>query len=157
VYKNSIEDLTANLEFVKKVVVDNISFSYISNSKIHRFGLFANQNINKGTILGILDGQIMSWNHYDNLVQSLKASFGKYQNYIFMEWNALSSTTLLVRPFRTKYSYINHSYEPNIIIKYNPIRIETIKDIKIHEEFVLDYTKEPLRKEYLDGHGKTYL
>lgn len=54
-------------------------------------------------------------------------NLGKYQNYIFMEWNALSCDTLLARAFRMKYSYINHCNAPNVEIKYNPIRIETLK------------------------------
>lgn len=151
------EDVTKKLDFVQKVVIDNILFSYIDKSNIHGLGLFADRNLHSGTILGVLDGQIMNWNSYDELSNYLKESFGKYQNYIFMEWNAIDSKTLLVRPFRTKYSYINHSYEPNLEIKYNPIRIETIKDIKKNEEFVLNYKNEPLKDEYLEGYGRTYL
>lgn len=150
-------DITKNLDFVKKVVVDNISFSYISESNIHGFGLFSNKDIDSNTILGILDGQIINWDKYDDLSDYLKSSFGKFQNYIFMEWNALNLTTLLVRPFRTKYSYINHSYEPNVEVKYNPLRIETIKKIKKDEEILINYKNEPLKEDYLEGYGKTFL
>jgi len=156
-----IEDVennkTKDLDFVKKVVIDNISFSYISNSKIHGFGLFADSNIQKNTILGILDGQIMDWNNYDNLSDFLKNEFNIYKNYIFMEWNALNNKTLLVRPFRTKYSYINHSENPNVTIKYNPIRIETIRKITKDEEILINYKNEPLKGDYLEGYGKSFL
>lgn len=74
-----------------------------------------------------------------------------------MEWNALNKHTLLVRPLRTKYSYINHSRTPNTEILYNPIRVVATKDINPQDELTLDYRKEALPKEYLDGHGKTYL
>jgi len=154
---NKIGDITKDLEFIKKVVIDNINSSYIAESDIHGFGLYTNICIKEKTILCILDGQIMSWNSYDELSNYLKSKLGKYQNYIFMEWNALDSKTLLVRPFRTKYSYINHSIKPNLEIKYNPIRIETIRYIKSDEEFTLNYNNEPLSDKYLDGHGKTYL
>lgn len=150
-------DFTTDIEFVRKVTLDNLLFSYISESKIHGFGLFAEKDIRCGSILGVLDGQVIEWDEYDRLSSMLKDSFGAYKNYIFMEWNAIDARTLLVRPFRTKYSYINHSYSPNVAIAYNPIRIITIKDIVKNEELVLDYTKEPLRDEYISGHGKTYL
>lgn len=150
-------DVTTNIEFMRKFTVDNISFSSIKESNIHGFGLFATNNIIKSTIIGNLDGQVMNWDFYDNVVNELKESSGRFKNYIFMEWNALNNNTLLVRPFRTRYSLINHSKIPNLEIKYNPIRIVALKDIKENDEFTLDYSKEPLRKEYLEGHGKTYL
>ena len=148
-------DVTKNIDFINETVIDNINFTYISESKIHGFGLFANKNLDSGTILCFLDGQVMSWDHYDEIAKSI--NLGKYQNYIFMEWNALSNKTLLVRAFRTKYSYINHSSVPNVEIKYNPIRIETIKQINKNDEIVIDYNKEPLKKEYLDDKEKGFL
>lgn len=138
-------------------IIDNISFSEIRKSKIHGLGLFATTSIKKDTILGMLDGQVMDWDHYNKLAGKIKEDLAKYKDYIFMEWNALDSKTLLVRPFRTKYSYINHSKKPNLEIKYNPMRVVAIKNIEETNEFTLDYTKEPLSQEYLDGHGKTYL
>ena len=150
-------DITQDLNFVREFTIDNILFSYIDNSNIHGFGLFASEEIVPKTILGILDGQVMQWDKYDALSHYLKNKMDEFQNYIFMEWNALDTETLLVRPFRTKYSYINHSYEPNIKIQYNPIRIEAIKKIQKDEELLLNYTNEPLRSDYMEGHGKTYL
>ena len=46
---------------------------------------------------------------------------------------------------------------PNVEIKYNPIRIETIKQINKNDEIVIDYNKEPLKKEYLDDKEKGFL
>ncbi|MDU2009698.1 SET domain-containing protein-lysine N-methyltransferase [Campylobacter concisus] len=148
-------DVTKNIDFINETIINNINFTYIAESKIHGFGLFANKNLDSGTILCFLDGQVMSWDHYDEIAKSI--NLGKYQNYIFMEWNALSNKTLLVRAFRTKYSYINHSSVPNVEIKYNPIRIETIKQINKNDEIVIDYNKEPLKKEYLDDKEKGFL
>lgn len=150
-------DITRDIDFVKSVVVDNILFSDIKPSLIHGFGLFATQSISKGSIIGLLDGQLMSWEHYEHIENKIKNDMGMYENYIFMEWNAIDEDTLLVRPLRTKYSYINHSYKPNLEIKYNPMRIVAIEEIKKNDEFTLDYSKEPLRKEYRQGHGATYL
>ncbi len=153
----SKKDITKDLDFVKKVVIDNFLYSYIAKSSIHGFGLFAKQNINKGSILSILDGQIIDWDKYDQIKLNIKSYIESYENYFFMEWNALDAKTLLVRPFRTKYSYINHSYNPNLIIKYNPIRIESIVDIRKNDELFLNYKLEPLRKKYINGHGRTFL
>lgn len=150
-------DITRDLDFVREYTLDNISFSKIDNSCIHGFGLFATEKILRSHILGTLDGQVVDWNQYELISRKLENDIGSYKNFIFTEWNALDKSTLLVRPLRTKYSFINHSYEPNLEIKYNPIRVVAIKDILKGEEFTLDYTKEPLRREYLEGHGKTYL
>ena len=97
----------------------------------------------------------MDWNHYEKLRKII--NLGEYQDYIFMEWNALDPKTLLVRAFRTKYSYINHSSVPNVEIKYSPIRIEVIKNIDEHEEIVIDYSKEPLSEEYKADKEKSFI
>ena len=136
-------DVTKDLEFVRNSVIDNIPFTKIDKSNIHGFGLFAKKDFKIGEILCILDGQIMNWDFYDELRK--KIDLKEYQNYIFMEWNALSQDTLLVRAFRTKYSYINHSKTPNIAIKYDPIRIEVVQAIRNNEEILIDYSKEPLK------------
>jgi len=146
-----------DLHFVRRIIIDNIKFSCIDVSPIHGFGLFAEADITRGTVLGFLDGQVMAWDAYDALAAELKESMGNYKDYVFMEWNALDTRTLLVRPFRTKYSYINHSPEPNLELIYDPIRVAAKSDIKKGEELLLDYSKEPLKEEYLEGHGKTYL
>lgn len=148
-------DVTKELKFVKESVIDNIPFTEINKSNVHGFGLFAKKNFKIGEIICILDGQIMDWDFYDGLCK--KIDLKEYQNYIFMEWNALSQNTLLVRAFRTKYSYINHSKTPNVAIKYNPIRIEVIQDIKNNEEIFIDYSKEPLKQNYLQDQEKQFL
>ena len=148
-------DVTKDLEFVRNSVIDNILFTEISKSNIHGFGLFAKKDFKIGEIICILDGQTMDWDFYDELCR--KIDLKEYQNYIFMEWNALSQDTLLVRAFRTKYSYINHSKTPNVALKYNPLRIETIRNIKNNEEILIDYSKEPLKQSYLQDQEKQFL
>lgn len=148
-------DVTKDLEFVRNSVIDNIPFTEINKSNIHGFGLFAKKEFKIGEIICILDGQIINGDFYDGLCK--KIDLKEYQNYIFMEWNALSQDTLLVRAFRTKYSYINHSKTPNVAIKYNPIRIEVIQDIKNNEEILIDYSKEPLKQNYLQDQEKQFL
>ena len=144
--------------FIKKNTINNIKQGYIAPSEIHGFGLFAKVNIDKNDILCVLDGQILSWEKYHNIQNNVSHLIkSPYEQYIFMEWNALDEDTLLVRPFRTKYSYINHSRSPNIKIIHYPLRIVAISDIKLDEEIIIDYREEPLNYEYIKNHGSMYL
>ncbi len=144
------------MENIPDNIIDNISHAEIRPSSIHGFGLFATEPISAGTILGVLDGQVIDWDEYDLICSSLSLPKQVKQN-IFMEWNALSESVLLVRPLRTKYSFINHSRTPNVHLEYHPLRVVVSRDLQEGEELLLDYRCEPLRAEYLDGHGKTYL
>ncbi len=145
-------------QFLQKNIIDNIPQGYIAHSEIHGYGLFAKVDIYKGDILCILDGQIISWDIYQTLVDSLKNKVHKpYEQYFFMEWNALDETTLLVRTLRTKYSYINHDRNPNVQLKKYPLKIIAIRDIQKGTEITLDYRCEPLNPDYLKTHGATYL
>jgi hypothetical protein len=74
-----------------------------------------------------------------------------------MECNKLDLETYLVRPYRTKYSYINHSFSPNTVLKKYPLRLISLKKIHVGEEITLDYTQEELSQEYLSSKNKDYL
>ena len=121
-------------------VIDNLKYTYISKSIIHGNGLFASENLPKDIVLGVLDGQYIKWD--------------LHKEYDFtLEWNAITKDTLLVRPYRTKYSFINHSRTPNLEIQYNPLSIKTLRNILKNEELTLDYRKEPLPDEYIENKG----
>lgn len=136
-------------------VVDNISDTIIKESAVHGHGLWTEKQIAQGTTLGVLDGQVIPWALYNHLLAG--RTDDSLLETCFMEWNAISKDTLLVRGFRTKYSFINHSRQPNLILRENPLRVETLVDIPEGQELFLDYRKEDLSDEYLQGHGKTYL
>jgi hypothetical protein len=146
-----------NLENVNGNVIKNISNVTIRESKIHGLGLYTEYDIPPNTILCVLDGQVIEWDFYEKLYNQLSNSISNLEENVFMEWNALSENELLVRPLRTCYSFINHSRNPNLEVINNPLRIISKSMIKKGEELTLDYRNEPLRKEYLDGHGSTYL
>ncbi len=144
--------------FVKKNTINNIRQGYIAPSEIDGLGLFAKINIDCQDILCFLDGQVMTWEKYHEIEDAMKEKIvPPYAHYIFMEWNALDKDTLLVRSLRTKYSYINHSRNPNTKILYHPLRVVAIKDIPKDEEITIDYRNEPLNYEYIKNHGSTYL
>ncbi len=147
-----------DISFVKRTVIDNIVIGHIDNSTIHGLGLFATRMVKEGEILCILDGQVVPKSQYETIRNSLIEHVSHpYDQYFFMEWNVLDNDTLLVRPFRTKYSYINHSRKPNLKIAKFPLRIVALTEIMQNEELTLDYREEPLSTEYMEGHGKTYL
>lgn len=129
------------------VVVDNIPRTLIGRSALHGFGLFATEAIPAGTILCILDGQIIMWDSYNKTLA--QSPFGSYSGPLFLEWNALDTETLLVRPFRTKYSYINHSRCPNTVLRRFPLALIAALDLKRGDELTIDYRCEPLSESYL--------
>lgn len=136
-------------------VVDTIKNTEIKESPVHGMGLFSISGIKKGTVLTELDGQYISWSQYEEISKSF-ANKG-LENTFFMEWNAITTDLLLVRPFRTKYSFINHTRLPNVKVLQNPLRVVAISDINAGDEILLDYREEPLSEDYLKGHGSTYL
>jgi SET domain-containing protein len=124
--------------------IDNIKDTEIRKSNIHGWGLYSLTNIAINTVLCELDGQIVPYSTYS-------------ENEKTLEWNALENDMLMVRPYRTKYSFINHSRTPNAKIAYKPIRVICIKSIDKGEEITIDYRMEALPEKYLQEHGKTYL
>lgn len=149
-------DKTQDLEFVRGTTIDTINNTVIKDSSLHGFGLFATDGIKTGQILYLFDGQIVSDDDYEKIESLLAEQMGPYKNYIFMECNHLASNTLLVRNFRTKYSYINHSRSPNVEINYHPMRLVSLKNIEVGEELTIDYRKE-LSSELLAKPRNQYL
>lgn len=140
-------------EHERFTAIDNINDTEIRKSSIHGYGLFAKKNVHPKTRLAILDGQVV---HFE--VNKKMAGF--------TEWNALEGNRILVRPFRTKYSFINHSRNPNAELRRlsedetaggNRIEIVSRREIKPEEEITLDYRCEPLPEKYLSEKGEAYL
>lgn len=128
-------------------VADNIPNTVIQPSPIHGMGLFATALIHKNETLCQLDGQLVDWDSYD--AATALQPFGQLSDDLFMEWNALAPDLLLIRPFRTKYSYINHSRTPNLTRQSSPVAIVAMVDIQPGTELTLDYRAEPLKLGYL--------
>lgn len=137
-----------------KPIIDNIKYSYIKESKIHGYGLFSNQIIEKDILLGILDGQFMSYLEMNNYLGYMKTNKILEED---LEWVSIDKDKLLVRNIPTKYKYINHSNKPNIKLYFNPIRLITLRKIEKDEELLLDYNEQIFNTNYLLGHGKSYL
>lgn len=142
---------------VRKVTLDTITNTEICSSNIHGWGLFATALIKQGTQMCLLDGQIVNKVSYDAINKTISPNIPTLENYFFMECNYLHNDEILVRPLRTKYSYINHSSSPNLKIFYHPMRVVAVKNIQIGDELTIDYTEEPLSKEYLARPEKAFL
>ncbi|WP_192022654.1 SET domain-containing protein [Shewanella sp. WPAGA9] len=150
-------DKTQDLDFVRKATLDTIAKTMIHSSELHGFGLFATDAIKDEQILYLFDGQVVTIADYEKIESLMAKDIAPYSNYIFMECNYLNNETLLVRNFRTKYSYINHSRTPNTEIRYHPMRLVAIKEIQVGEELTIDYRKEQLSDDYLTNPEKQFL
>jgi len=146
-----------SLEFINKTTLENITNSRLKASQIHGIGLFTTHPIKKGDTLCILDGQTLTLNKYREIQRAYAHSEQKISTYFFMEYNHLSENIILARPLRTRYSYINHSRKPSLVLDKNDFSISALRDIGSNEELTLDYRQEPLPSAYLLGHGATYL
>lgn len=135
----------------------NLHSTYIGKSGVHGNGLFAQTDLYPGDVLGILDGQLMTWNDYNKIVGYFSHLGTSEKKYFFMEWNCISPEFLLVRPFRTFYSLINHSRAPNLFVSQNPLSIVVSLAIKKGDELFIDYRKEPLPENYFNSDENKYL
>ena len=154
---SQVVDKTQDLDFVKAATLNTIAKTDIQQSDLHGFGLFATGTMNSEQILYLFDGQVVSIEDYEKIENLMAQQIEPYKNYFFMECNYLNNKTLLVRNFRTKYSYINHSRTPNTEIRYHPMRLVTLSEIAIGEELTIDYRKEQLSDDYLTNPEKQFL
>lgn len=138
--------------FIQKYLLSDCFISYVSlnntlyvnASAVNGFGLFTRNFIKKDTKLFTLTGEIVDQAY-------LKAAD------FHGEWNALGNNSFLIRHQRTSYGFINHSRTPNCKIERSSMTIVAITEIRENEEILLDYRKEPLPNDYINGFGKTYL
>lgn len=147
---------------INNKIINNIKNTYISKSIIEGLGLFSKKSLEKDTLIGILYGQIVEWKSFENWIKEMgKKTIKLSEIGLYEEWNALSENMLLLRLFRTKYGFINHSRNPNIGLKNNienhNIEIYTLRRINANEELTLDYRKEKLREEYINEKGREFL
>ena len=154
-------DATRDLLFVRANTKVLSAGAEIRNSPVHGFGLFAVKNwyIND-VFVENLGGQVLSHDEYELLQARLAPGLGRMRRFFFMEWNALPGDRLLARPFRTQYSYINHSTEPNVRIEPLPcggLSLVISRDIEPGGEFFLDYRLEPLPRGYFESPYSGYL
>jgi len=159
-------DATRDLLFVRTNAKALFGGAEIRNSPVHGFGLFALRKWSAGEVpCGRLDGQVLSHDEYEQLQLRMAPALGRMRHFFFMEWNALPDDMLLARPFRTFYSFINHSPNPNLKVSFdglapcmgNCLSLIILRDIQPDEEFTLDYRLEPLPRGYFETPYSGYL
>jgi hypothetical protein len=153
-------DATRDLLFVRTNAKALFGGAEIRNSPVHGFGLFALRKWSAGEVpCNRLDGQVLSHDEYEQLQLRMAPALGRMRHFFFMEWNALPDDMLLARPFRTSYSFINHSPEPNLKVSFdgNYLSLVVLRDIQTDEEFTLDYRLEPLPRGYFETPYSGYL
>jgi SET domain-containing protein len=100
----------------KEKYIDNIKDTVVIESSIHNFGLWAIKKIEKGTLLCSLQGQVVRKDVFLGLFNEInKKDFFKEKivKNMFVEKVSIDENNFMVLPFRTKYSYINHSDKKN--------------------------------------------
>lgn len=162
--RDNRRDATRDLLFVRTNTKALFGGSEIRNSPVHGFGLFALRKWSAGEVpCDHLDGQVLSHDEYEQLQSRMAPALGRMRHFFFMEWNALPDDILLARPFRTSYSYINHSSEPNLklsLVESNDglkLSLVVLRGIHPDEEITLDYRKEPLPRGYFETPYSGYL
>lgn len=125
-------------------VVNNVPRTSIKPSKIHGYGLFSDIFIEKDSVAGYLDGQVLDVKDCKNIMFE-------------EEWNSLSSEYLLVRPIPTKYRFINHSYDPNLRFDLFRRVLMVKREVAINDELTLNYLEHGIPQIYLDTEYADYL
>ena len=128
-------------------IINNIAHTEIRPSPIHGFGLFATESLGAGYELAKLDGQIISHEFFQEMKTRLSLP-AHSKDSVFMEWNFLTNKRMLIRMFKTKYNYINHSRRPNCKLLGHPPTLWSVENIEEGEELTLDFHDESLRNGY---------
>jgi hypothetical protein len=116
--------------------IDTIPGSIVAESPIHGRGLFTVRAWSAGEVIATLDGQVVDVTRHPAVIDAL-------------EWNALTTELLLVRPIRTSYGYINHSIHPNVDIDDDGRTMRARHDIAAGRELTIDYFAQPVPEAYL--------
>lgn len=116
--------------------IETIADAELAPSPTQGHGLFASCARIAGEVLCVLDGQVIDVRRHPTVIDAL-------------EWNALSPESLLVRPLRTSYGYINHSTRPNVAIDDDGRTMRACRPIAVGDEFTLDYFAQSVPEAYL--------
>jgi SET domain-containing protein len=122
--------------------INNIEGTVVIESPVHGYGLFATKDIEKNTLLCELSGQTVTKNEYEKIFKS-----DLFPKEAFIEKHHLGEDKILLTPFRTSYSFINHSGEVEHLVEKYEDRI-----IKVYAKINIKKNEEILSKYNLDKH-----
>ncbi|PSH66296.1 MULTISPECIES: SET domain-containing protein-lysine N-methyltransferase [Phyllobacterium] len=130
-------DTCAEIFLNGETLVETIPETYLAPGAAQGQGLHTRRPWARDEVLCVLDGQVVEAHRYPVILTE-------------MEWNALPDEMLLVRPLRTSYGFINHSFEPNLQIGPDYRTIRAVRAIAAGEELTLDYAAQPVPTGYLE-------
>ena len=120
------------------IIIDNddAPFTYVKDSDVEGYGLFAAKKIKKNDL--VIDYRMFpkDWRktRYSDLTEEQKL-----KNWYVM----LDTTSCITSDKYSKFSYINHSRTPNCEWVLNIHKIIANRDIEKDEELFIDYRLEP--------------
>lgn len=117
--------------------INNIKNTAVIESPVHGYGLFATSNIKKGSLLCELSGQIITKKQFEKIMSS-----NLYPIELFIEKHQISDELMMITPFRTSYSFINHSVEIENLIEvyeYGRVKVYASDDIYNGAEILSKY------------------
>lgn len=119
---------------------DNAPDTYVKQSIIDGYGLFASKDFNEGELV------IDYWVFPQNWHQIKYEDLNEDQIRLWISKNlyvVLDSETCMTSKKISKFSYINHSRDANCFWDIENKKIFTQKNIKKDEELFIDYRLEP--------------
>ncbi|SFI93238.1 SET domain-containing protein [Phyllobacterium sp. CL33Tsu] len=137
-------DTCAEIFLNGEALIETIPDTYVAKSGLQGQGLFTSRAWARDEVLCVLDGQLVEAKRYPVLLTE-------------MEWNALPGEMLLVRPLRTSYGFINHSFNPSIEIGADYRTMRAIRSIAAGEELTLDYAVQPVPDGYMQRDDTTFM
>jgi SET domain-containing protein len=115
---------------------DNAPDTIVKESSIEGFGLFASRDFKKGEL--IVDYNLFPENWYNMKYADLS------EEQIKKNWYVMIDNELCITSDKySKFSYINHSRNPNCFWDIDKRIIIADKDIQKDEELFIDYRLEP--------------
>jgi SET domain-containing protein len=115
---------------------DDAPFTYVKESNVEGYGLFAAKNIKRGDL--VIDYRMFPKDWKKLKYTELSPEQIKKNWYVM-----LNDEECLASDKRSKFSYINHNRTPNCDWFLNIHKIVANKDIKKDEELFIDYRLEP--------------
>lgn len=127
------------MEEYSKIIIDNddAPYTHVEKSSVSGYGLFASKYINKGDL--VIDYRMFPKDWCKILYTQLSEEQIIRNSYVM-----LNDEECITSDKWSKFSYINHSREPNCDWVLSMHKIIANKDIKAGEELFIDYRLEPM-------------
>ena len=123
---------------MSNIIIDNddAPFTYVKESAVEGYGLFAAKDIRKDDL--VIDYRLFPRDWKKVLFTELSEEQASKHRYVMLDDEECITSSKL-----SKFSYINHSREPNCDWALSIHKIIANRDIKKDEELFIDYRSAP--------------